>query len=43
VARFADRISNETLAEGIASDRDLAYKDTFKIEEDEIGIALDRV
>ena len=42
MARIADRISNETLAEGVASDRDLAYKDTFKIEDDEIGIALDR-
>jgi isoleucyl-tRNA synthetase len=41
-ARFADRITTETLAEGVASTGDLAYKDTFKIEDVEIGIALDR-
>ncbi len=40
--RFSERIAAETLALGVASARDLAYKDTFKIEEHEIGIALER-
>ena len=40
---IADRIAAETLAVDIASARDLAYKDTFKHEDDEIGIALERV
>ena len=40
VGRFADRITKETLANGIACQADLPYKDTFSLEEDEIGIAL---
>ena len=43
VSRFADRITSETLAAGIASDGDLPYKDSFKIDDSEIGIALQRV
>jgi isoleucyl-tRNA synthetase len=42
VARFGDRIASETLAVDIASTRELAYKDTFKLDENEVGIALDR-
>jgi isoleucyl-tRNA synthetase len=43
VSRFTERITTETLALDVASNRELAYKDTFKIEDIEIGIALDRV
>ena len=43
VERHGERIIAETLAECVASDRDLPYKDTFSIDENEIGIALDRV
>ena len=42
ISRFSGRITAETLALGVASDRDLAYKDTFEIDDNEIGIALDR-
>jgi len=41
--RFADHITTETLAEDIATAGDLAYKDTFEIDDNEIGIALERV
>ena len=43
ISRFSDRITSETLALGVASERDLAYKDTFEIDDNEIGIALNRV
>ena len=43
VSRFSERITTETLALDVASNGELAYKDTFKIEDIEIGIALDRV
>jgi isoleucyl-tRNA synthetase len=43
VARFSDRIASETLARNVASERDLAYKETFKIDDKEIGIALEKV
>jgi hypothetical protein len=43
VFRFSERITTETLALSVASDRELAYKETFKIDEHDIGIALDRV
>jgi len=43
VSRFTERITTETLALDVASSGDLAYKDTFKIDDIEIGIALDRV
>ncbi|MCK9995169.1 MAG: isoleucine--tRNA ligase [Candidatus Krumholzibacteria bacterium] len=43
VSRFSERISTETLALDVASNVELAYKDTFKIDENEIGISLDRV
>ncbi len=43
VSRFSERIITETLALDVASDGDLAYKDTFKIDDIEICIALDRV
>ncbi len=39
---FAERIMTDTLAEGIESSRDLAYKDTFSIDEHEINIALEK-
>jgi isoleucyl-tRNA synthetase len=42
VSRFAERITTETLALDVASDGELAYKDTFKIDDIEIGIALDK-
>lgn len=42
VSRFSERITTETLALDVASDGELAYKDTFKIDDIEIGIALDR-
>jgi isoleucyl-tRNA synthetase len=38
--RFAARIMTDTLADSVASGADLAYKDTFSIDEDEITIAL---
>jgi len=40
VNRFTDRITAETLANGIACGSDLPYKETFSIEKNEIGIAL---
>jgi isoleucyl-tRNA synthetase len=40
VIRFADRIMRETLANGIACQAELPYKDVFKLEDDEIGITL---
>jgi isoleucyl-tRNA synthetase len=43
VSMFRERITSETLALDVASGGDLAYKDTFKIDDHEIGIALDRV
>ncbi len=42
VFRFSDRISTETLALDVASNGELAYKDTFKIDDIEICISLDR-
>jgi len=42
VSRFSKRITTETLALDVASDGELAYKDTFKIDGIEIGIALER-
>jgi isoleucyl-tRNA synthetase len=43
VARFAARIAADTLAVTVASTRDLPYKEAFQLDENEIGIALDRV
>ncbi len=43
VSRFSERITTETLALDVASNGELAYKDTFKIDDNEIGIALDKV
>jgi isoleucyl-tRNA synthetase len=43
VAEHQDRITSETLATGIAADRDLAYKESFDIDDNAIGIALDKV
>ncbi len=43
VSGFSDRIVTETLAETVAATGELAYKDTFEIEDQEISIALDRV
>ncbi|MBU8870777.1 MAG: isoleucine--tRNA ligase [Gemmatimonadales bacterium] len=40
VSLFAERIQAETLAQSIASSGDFDYKDTFTIDENEIGIAL---
>ena len=42
VARFDERIRRETLAVDVASAGDLAYKDTFKIDDYEIDVALRR-
>jgi isoleucyl-tRNA synthetase len=42
VSLFKERITTETLALDVATDRDLAYKETFIIGDHEIGIALDR-
>jgi isoleucyl-tRNA synthetase len=42
VERFSDRITTETLALDVASGKELAYKETFKIDDLDIGIALDR-
>ena len=42
VRAHADRITGETLANGVAAAGDLPYKDAFAIEGHEIGIALDR-
>jgi len=43
VGRFSARIAAETLAVTVASNRDLAYKEVFQLDENEVGIALDRV
>ncbi|MGD9547567.1 MAG: isoleucine--tRNA ligase [Candidatus Krumholzibacteriia bacterium] len=43
VERHAGRIAGDTLAESVAADGELAYKETFEIEGMEIGIALDKV
>jgi isoleucyl-tRNA synthetase len=43
VLRFSERITSETLALDVASERNLAYKETFKIDDNEIGIALEKV
>lgn len=43
VSCFGERIAAETLAETVAAAGDLAYKDTFEIEDQQISIALDRV
>ncbi len=43
VSLFSERITSETLALGVDSNRDLSYKDTLRIDDFEIGIALDRV
>ncbi|MFT7700350.1 MAG: isoleucyl-tRNA synthetase, partial [Candidatus Krumholzibacteriia bacterium] len=42
VSRFEERISGETLAVTVAAKGELAYKDSFEIEEQDITIALDR-
>ena len=42
VEAHRDRITGETLALGVASGRELAYKDSFDIDDHAIGIALDR-
>ena len=42
VARHAARIMAETLAVTVASTRDLAYKESLKLDENEVDIALDR-
>jgi len=43
VSHFEARITGETLALTVAADGDLAYKDSFKIDEQDIIIALDRI
>jgi isoleucyl-tRNA synthetase len=40
VSRFAERIARETLAVEIASTGDLPYKEAFKIDDQELSIAL---
>jgi len=42
VEAHRERITGETLALGVASGRELAYKDSFDIDDHAIGIALDR-
>ncbi|PID79898.1 isoleucine--tRNA ligase, partial [bacterium DOLZORAL124_64_63] len=42
VQRHAERIRTETLALSIAADGELPYKDSFRIDENEVGIALDK-
>jgi hypothetical protein len=42
VGRHAARIMAETLAVTVASTRDLPYKETLKLDENEVDIALDR-
>ncbi len=43
VARFADRLMGETLAETVAAAGNLPYKDSFEIDDHKISIALNRV
>ena len=43
VLAHGERIRGETLAVSVAADGDLPYKDTFKMEGHEVGIALERV
>lgn len=43
VSHYAERIAGETLAVTVAAEGDLAYKDSFEIEDQDISIALDRV
>jgi len=40
VSRFADRIQTDTLAESVAYAGDLPYKESLKMSDNEIGIAL---
>ena len=42
VTAHEERIRTETLANGIAAAGELPYKETFVIEGDEVGVALDR-
>ena len=42
VAEHQERITGETLATGVAADGDLAYKDSFDIDDNAIGIALEK-
>jgi len=43
VLHFNERIVSETLAETVAGNVDLPYKDSFEIDDQEISIALERV
>jgi len=43
VSHFEGRIAGETLAVTVAAEGELAYKDSFEIEDQDISIALDRV
>lgn len=42
VEKFADRIMADTLALTVAATGDLPYKDSFKIDENDVGIALNK-
>jgi isoleucyl-tRNA synthetase len=42
VDRFAGRIAAETLAESVAAEGELAYKESFEIDDIAISIALSR-